>query len=288
MKDQAARLREIIENRRQHPDRIVKDGLNPIAIMSGKGGVGKSFFSVQLAAALTDKGARVLLIDANLNTPSLHVLTNTTPLYTVRQALHSGLKPTKASFTSLNEGWDLFPNEEPDNASQEGIQHNIFTLLDFIRRIHPPYHHIILDTQTGLNGWNVSILQAAASVVVVSFNEPTAIIDTYTFLKAARLFTSKAKFQVLFNQLLTLTEGEEAHRKLNMALEHFLKFTVPLTGMIPFDLELKEAISRQAPFWEEGFDIPARQAVEKIATMFLQSTPAEGSDRESQPLNMER
>ncbi len=288
MKDQAARLREIIERRRQQPEREVKDGLKPIAVMSGKGGVGKSYFCVQLAAALASEGARVLLIDTNLNTPSLHVLTNTTPVYTVHQALHNGLKPAKTSLISLNDRLHLLPNEKPDHEQKETIHHNIFTLLDFIRSMRPSYDQIILDTQTGLNEWNVSILQAAAYVLVVSFNEPTAIIDTYTFLKAARLFTSKNKLRVLFNQLLTLTEGEEAHRKLNMALEHFLKFTVPLAGVIPFDLKLKEAISRQAPFWEEGFDIPARQAVEKIATMFVQSTPAEGSDRESQPLNMER
>lgn len=288
MKDQAARLREIIERRRQQPDGVLPDRLKPIAVMSGKGGVGKSFFCVQLAAALAGKGARVLLIDANLNTPSVHVLTNTTPVYTVHQALHNGLKAARISILQLTERLHLFPNEKPDEEPKGTHHHNIFTLLDVIRGVRPGYDHIILDTQTGLNEWNVSILQAAADVVVVSFNEPTAIIDTYTFLKAARLFTSNNKFQVLFNQLLNLTEGEEAHQKLNMALEHFLKFTVPLAGVIPFDMELKEAISHQAPFWEEGFDIPARQAVEKIATMFIQSTPAEGSDRESQPLNMER
>ena len=280
MKDQAARLREIVAIHQGQHNGVAEGRGRFIAIMSGKGGTGKSYFSVQFAALLAREGFRILLVDANLTTPSLHILFNASPTVTVRKVLEEKSAARNLSLLPVAERLDLFPNEETEPFPSKPISHNVMALLSAIRPIQQKYDYIILDTQTGINEWNVSIMQTVSPVFLLSFVEPTAIIDTYTFLKASRLFVPVEKFFLVFNQVMDINEGKEAHSKLNMALEHFLKFTVPLSGLIPFDVELKQAIARQEPFWEEGFDSAARQDVEKIVTEFIQLTPASHSSRE--------
>ncbi len=249
MRDQAAQLREIARKRQQHQPQWQEGKARYIVVASAKGGVGKSFVALALAEHYARSGASVLLIDANLHTPSLHILTNITPQFSVQDMLAYRVDEDQLLFTVLPENIQLLANE---GGSQPGARPSLDNAIFFLDQIHPlrrVFDVIIFDTHTGLDSWNLSLLQAAQAVVFVVSPEPTAIIDSYLLVKAAHEFVNVNNFHLLVNQMLTAEQGEEAATKLNMALSHFLEIELPVAGSIMFDLSIRKLMQEQVfPF----------------------------------------
>ncbi len=246
MMDQAARLREIARKRNEHQPQWKEGKAHYIAVASAKGGVGKSFLTLALGELYARNGANVLVIDANLNTPSLHVLTNVNPRFSVRDMLAYRVDDNQIWFSMVSERLQLLANEAPENQMARGTLDNAIFFLEQIRNFRRVFDVILFDTHTGLDSWNLSVLQAAQTVLLVTTPEPTAIIDTYLLVKAASEFMSLDTIQLVVNQALIREQGQEAAEKLNMALGHFLQVQLPLVGTAIFDLSIRQIMQEQA------------------------------------------
>ena len=275
MNDQALELRDLS---RQYRDKEGSAGASSpnassrrrrIVVMSGKGGVGKSFLSIEIACALARKGRRVLLVDANPHSPSLHVLTNEHTVFSSQDLLAYGRQPEQLSFPEITPNVSLLANAKIDVSDSVTASTNAAFFLESLAPYTASYDCVVFDTHTGIDDWNAGIIETASDVFVVTLTEPASIIDTYSLVKGAFQYVSGENFWLLISQTLNRQSGTEAHEKLNLALKHFLSYEIPLLGMIPFDFALKTSIDEQAPFWEKPHCGIAAKHTQDIVNNYL-------------------
>lgn len=266
MKDQATNLRILAgENRHYFPAAYGNSGQQTILVISGKGGVGKSFLSLYLAQALSNIGERVLLVDSNLQNPSLHILTNTDTAYPLNYWLGENRIVDEDAVVTLRKELDLLPNTAAFNGIHNNPEENAGFLLELLSPLASNYSYVVLDTQTALSQWNLTLLQNADMGLLVSITDPTSVIDTYTFIKASLQYLSQPNFRLIVNQVIGEETGMEAHHNLNLALRHFIDYEVELLGLIPFDMEVKRAGIEQKPLWQHTRHSEAINRIEKLA-----------------------
>jgi len=264
MIDQAANLRRLAYSQVQ---RDLQNSSHPgsqiIGISSAKGGVGKSTLSLYLSYFLARSGARVLLIDANLTSPSLHVMIGNDSLYSLHHFVSEGNFFRKPDFQPLYKQLYFLPNTEHEQYSEE-LRNDLPEFLKNLQAARSAFDFIILDTETGLNQWNVSLLLSTDNNLVLSFSDPTAIIDTYLYFKTLYEYTELEKFSVIFNQILEDKYGMQAIEKLNLALSNFLNVSVELAVNLPLDLHLKKSIQNQILPWHNSCNTIVCQRLKKL------------------------
>ncbi|MFZ0391266.1 MAG: P-loop NTPase [Calditrichia bacterium] len=263
-KDQASSLRLLTGSRQRkadsHPNHFPQQMM---LVVSGKGGVGKSFFSLHLAQALSARQERVLLVDSNLMSPNLHVLTNKDPRYPLHHFLQHGRPFGKEALVPLQENLDLLGNHAA--GSSEPHIANAPYFVELLQPLATRYDYVVMDTQTGLNEWNLSLLQYADLSLLMSITDPTSVIDTYTFIKASLPYLATPRFQLVVNQVIGESSGLEAHNNLNAALSHFLNYRVDLLGMLPLDMEIKRSAVEQKPLWDVSRNSPVIRTIQEMA-----------------------
>ena len=236
-----------------------------IVVTSGKGGVGKSFVSLHLAWQLTQADQRVLLVDANLQNPSLHVLTNQDPEYPVNYWLSNANPIEQNALMPLAKNLDLLANSSFEVDSRHYTQDDPNLFLENLKPIAKNYDYVVLDTQTGLNQWNLSLQVNADLSLVVSISDPTSIIDSYTYIKAVLPYIGESGLGLILNQVIDKESGLEAHKNLNLALNHFLNYQVELYSLIPFDMHAKKSGMEQNPMWISSPKNAAMKTIQKMA-----------------------
>ncbi len=267
MKDQASNLRMLASNHSLRFSTTVNDVEELVVIMSGKGGVGKSFLSLHLAYALNASGYRVLLVDSNLHNPSIHVMTNTEPVYPLNFWIRENRTLDERALIPLSQNLDFVGNVVLEEELRDPFLENPNLFLELITPLALRYDFVVMDTQTGLNEWNLGLLQNAHLGLLVGITEPTSVIDTYVLIKAAYPYLEKPQLKLVLNQVLGERTGLEAHNNLNLALKHFLNTEMELWGMVPFDLEVKKAGFEQKPLWSYHKRSSADRSIRKIAAL---------------------
>lgn len=264
MTDQAANLRILAEGHKKDLESVEKK-YRTIVVVSGKGGVGKSFLSLNLAFALGDLGAGVLLVDANLQNPGLHILTNTDPVYPINYWVAESVTVEQSAIISLNQNVDFLGNSLTIRNHKRYLQENANIFMELLMPLASQYDYLILDQQTGLGQWNLSLLIQADLCLMVTITDPTSVIDTYTMLKATTPYFPVSKYRLVINQNLKEEEGRTAHNNLNLALNHFLNQKIDLLEMIPFDPQVRYSFDRQKALWEVGRRSDALKKIQNIA-----------------------
>jgi len=226
--------------------------------------VGKSTLSLYLSYFLAKTGARVLLIDANLTSPSLHVMIGNDSLYSLHHFVSDGNFFRNSDFQPLYKQLYFLPNTEHEQYAEE-LRNDLPEFLKNLQAARSAFDFIILDTETGLNQWNVSLLLTTDDNLVLSFSDPTAIIDTYLYFKTLYEYTELEKFSVIFNQILEDKYGMQAIEKLNLALSNFLNISVELAVNLPLDIHLKKSIQNQILPWHNSCNTIVCQRLKKLA-----------------------
>ncbi len=275
MRDQAEQLRRAARQTGSLPGASASPGQSPllIAVVSGKGGVGKSSFALTLAHRLGRQGLSTLVVDANLHSPSLHVLANASSPLSISRLMKQGVFDPQQLFVSIGPKVDLLSNDEP--ISQLGRSHpeSSSFLLELLFDRNTGHSVVIFDTETGLDHWNLELISACRTHFLLTFPEPTAIIDSYTYLKNVRPYLSPATFQLVFSQVLSEENAEEAFRKFNLALAHFLNFQFSGYFSTPFEATVKQAINEQNPFWKSEKCYHFVHSVDKIVAHLIETLP---------------
>ncbi len=266
MKDQATNLRILTGRQRSSFPGTFNGDRQTLLVVSGKGGVGKSFFSLHLAQALAGLGERVLLVDSNLQNPNLHVLTNTDPQYPLVYWLSENRPIQKEAVVRLWNNLDLLANTPQDNPQYGRFLENSQLFMELLSPLCESYDSVVIDTQTALGEWNVSLLKEADLGVLLSISDPTSVIDTYTYIKASLPYLQQPNLKLVVNQVIGEKTGLEAHQNLNLALKNFLDFEIELLGIVPFDMEVKRAGLEQKPVWEFSRRSGALREIQKMAS----------------------
>ena len=215
-----------------------------IAVTGGKGGVGKSNESVNLAISLADMGRRVTILDADLGLGNLDILLG----ITARQDLSHVLDGTCSIKDILVEGPKGIKIVPASSGTQElvtlgprehaGLIHAFSDLGDDI-------DVLIIDTAAGISEMVMSFVVAAQETLFVVTNEPTSITDAYAMIKLLNQKHDGYRFNILANMVRSQQEGRDLYNKLTKVSDRFLDVALQFTGCIPFDDYLRKSVQRQ-------------------------------------------
>ena len=234
------------------------------AVVSGKGGVGKSNIAVNLAVALSSMGRRVVLFDADLGMANADVLSGLTPKATLEDVLRGRAKLTDVLVPGPG-GFRLVPGSSgvAAMANLDGLQRRrILSQLSALDRVAD---HLIIDMGAGISSAVTTFAAAAHRALVVTTPEPTSITDGYGAIKSLHTRGSRARLELLVNMARTPEEGEIVHRRVDRVVRQFLKVPLHHGGTIPMDMALPDAVRRRRPVLLDAPWSPAAKAITRLA-----------------------
>ncbi|HCS00599.1 MAG TPA: MinD/ParA family protein, partial [Lachnospiraceae bacterium] len=234
--DQATRLRSIIKQNQVAPANAAR----VMTVTSGKGGVGKSNVSINLAVQFKKMGQRVIIFDADFGLANIEVMFGTVPKNNLADLIYQGKGirdvitwgPMDIGFISGGSGIAGLTNLNAEYLNYLVSQLNE---LDSIADV------IIIDTGAGISSAVIEFLVASGEVLLVTTPEPTSITDSYSLLKALkhnpRYSGESSKIKVISNKVSDSKEGELLYKKLNAVVQRYLHLDMTYLGSIPEDHE---------------------------------------------------
>jgi len=255
MMDQADRLRQIIDSLKLKQaiaqanllNSVKKKTSRVITVTSGKGGVGKTNITINLAISLSELGLRVVILDADFGLANIDVLFGIIPQYTLVDVIHNRKNilevlsdgPKNIKFISGGSGVEDLV--KLDRSQIERFIENI-ALLDKISDV------IIIDTGAGLSDNVMSFVMAADEVLLITTPEPTSITDAYALIKMVSNRNRDKIIRVIVNRAESINEANDILKKLSMVAEKFLTIKLYPLGFILQDETVIKAVKMQQPF----------------------------------------
>jgi flagellar biosynthesis protein FlhG len=215
-----------------------------IAVTGGKGGVGKTTVSTNLAVSIAASGRDVMLVDADLGLANVDVLLGLHTRYHLGHVL-SGECALEDAIVTGPHGLQIVPAASGVKrmATLSPAEH-----AGIIRAFSDLYHRVevlVVDTAAGLSDSVTTFSQAAHHVVVVVCDEPASITDAYALIKVLSREHGVRRFQILANQTRRSGEGPDLYQKISRVCDRFLNVTLEFAGSVPFDDYLRRAVQRQ-------------------------------------------
>ncbi|MBP6407212.1 MAG: MinD/ParA family protein [Fusobacteriaceae bacterium] len=246
--DQAARLRKLVEERKVDQIRVdQKKTARIISVTSGKGGVGKTSLSVNLAAHLSKQGTKILLIDADLGLSNVEIMLGVTPSYTLKDVIKHGKDiedviingPYNLDFISGGNGF--LELAELSEIEREEI-------LIKIHKLEELYDIIIIDTGAGISKNVTAFLTISDEIIVITTSEPTALTDAYSIMKVISEEKLKQKIGLIINRVKTKSEFQQASNILISTAKKFLGEEIKSLGYVYEDPNVRKTIYKKTPF----------------------------------------
>ncbi len=262
--DQAEQLRNLIKMNNQPSRHLAR----VITVTSGKGGVGKSNTSINLAIQFSKMGQKVIILDADFGLANIEIMFGTVPQHNLSDLIYKGKNikevitwgPMNVGFISGGSGIAGM-----SNLSRDYLVYIIQNLaqLDAIADI------IIIDTGAGISEAVLEFLVASGEILLVTTPEPTSITDSYSLLKAlnthSRFLPEASQIKMIANKVSKEEEGITLYHKLNSVVSRYLKLPLQYLGSIPQDPQLAEAVMQQKPISIQNPNAKSAKAFEVIA-----------------------
>lgn len=245
-------------------------GENIIAVASGKGGVGKTWFSITLAHLFARAGRKTLLFDGDIGLANVDVQLGLTPARDLG-AVFSGQCTMKEAITRYEPGkFDILAGRSGSTSMAMLGANRMQPAAKQLVALAGEYDHVIIDLGAGIEQ-HVQVMSALASkVVVVITDEPTSLTDAYAFIKLCVTRPNPPAVHVVVNQAQSQKEGEATYGAINRATENFLKFSPPLLGVIRKDNKVKDAIRSQSSLLEKAPHTTAATDAAAISIKLMQ------------------
>ena len=238
-----------------------------IVITSGKGGVGGSNLSLNLAIALGELGKRVVLVDADLGLANIDILCGLTPSAdlgdvltgscTLPEALIEG--PAGIKIIAGAHGMHGLPDVLGDGPSRLAVE---------LAELESESDYLIIDAGSGLGSGIRTLAESADEVVLVTTPEPTSIADAQAALGRLRRLSS-VRLRLVVNQARTTSEGLETLSRLAAGSREFFNTTVEPLGFVRFDTRVPQAVRSRRPFTMASPKANASRDIRKIADDLL-------------------
>ncbi len=241
-----------------------------ISITSGKGGVGKTNFTVNLGYELVKKGKKVLLLDADLGLANINVILGFKPKATIKDLLSSKAK-IKDVIVKHELGFDILPATSGISEIVELNSEDRFTLLAKINSLSSNYDYVLVDTAAGIGESVMYFNTASEEIIVIMAPEPTSITDAYALIKVLSLEHNTKNFSILVNRTTNSFEPKETYRKLSEASDRFLNVKLKYLGNISEDDSVSEAIRTQKPLTKTFPSSKASRDINKIAENIIKN-----------------
>lgn len=239
-----------------------------IAVTSGKGGVGKTNLTVNLAVALREEGKRVIVIDADMGMANVDVVLGTSSKKTLLSLLEPGVTfddilthgPHGVDYISGGSGMEHIADFTP---AERKVLWEKLAVCDDLADI------ILIDTGAGLGKNVLDFILAADEVILVTTPEPTAITDAYAVIKAYNQFEKDRTLRLVVNRVYDENDSSDVVEKLRQTARRFLGSDVEYSGCIYEDRNVLKSVRRQTPFMVADSETIASRCVKAIAAQLL-------------------
>ena len=244
-------------------------GRNIIAVASGKGGVGKTWFSITLAHAFARAGKQTLLFDGDLGLANLDIQLGLTPKQDLGSVVAGRLTLNQAVITHPECGFDIIAGRSGSGGLVNISPSRLRTLSDDLGVIAADYDKVLIDLGAGVERTVRQLTLGAGTVIVVVTDEPTSLTDAYAFIKVTHAESPGMDIRVVANVVNSTREGERTYNTLLKACQGFLKISPLLLGVIRRDAKVPEAIRSQTSILTRYPNSEAASDVESIARKLL-------------------
>jgi flagellar biosynthesis protein FlhG len=273
--DQATQLRSLMQGQRNEEPIIARPGMtrarraSVIAITSGKGGVGKTNISVNLAIKLAEAGKKVVLLDADLGLANADVICNidlTTNLSHViarRKELSEVMVKAPGGFSLIGGASGLARMADLSDADRQ-------RLVDAMGELEQTADVILVDTGAGISPNVLAFTRAADEVLVITTPEPTAITDAYAVVKVISRDNVERRVSLLVNQARNPNEARIVYDRIAKVARQFLNIRIFDAGYIPDDEQVSNAVRKRSPFVLSAPRCAASHAVAQLAVRLEQ------------------
>ncbi len=249
-------------------------GRSMLAVASGKGGVGKTWFSITLAHALARRGQRPLLFDGDLGLANVDIQLGLMPSVDLAAVLAGRMTLDRAVCHYDAGCFDVLAGRSGSGRLATVQESRINALVDDLITLSGAYDRVILDLGAGVERTVRQLSRAASTCIVVTTNEPTALTDGYAFIKVLHKDRPDADIRIVVNAAASRSEGERTYATLLKACQSFLKMSPPLLGVIRRDPKVADAIRSQSSLLTRFPGCNAAEDVEAIANRLV-SAPVE-------------
>ena len=251
--------------------------INVIAVTSGKGGVGKTNVSVNLAVSMASQRKSVVLFDADLGLANVDIALGLKPEYDILHVI-SGERTLEEVLVDGPKGVKIVPASsgvaEMANLSAEQQA----GLVRAFSELSMPVDTLIVDTGAGIEPAVLTFASACQEIIVVICDEPTSITDAYALIKVLNKDCGVQRFQVLANMVDNETQGRQLFEKISRVADRFLDINLGYVGAIPRDDYLRKAVQQQSPVVQSFPRSQSAKALMKLAkTVDQQFTPRQSS-----------
>ncbi|MDU4937075.1 MAG: MinD/ParA family protein [Clostridium sp.] len=271
MLDQAENLRRLANKDNS------KKKAKIITITSGKGGVGKSNFVVNMGITLHKKGKKVLIFDADIGMGNDDVLMGVLPRYNVFDLLEG--KDINEVVVEGPYGINLLPGGSGINYIENLEEKERLAFIEKLTSLDE-YDYIFIDTGAGINKNVLAFIACSEETIVITTPEPTSLTDAYSLIKATDHFKLTDTANVIVNRAFSIKDGEETYNKLKRAVDKFLTIKINYLGSISEDRKLVEGVRAQVPFTILHPKCDASRSIERISNKLIGNASVENMGAE--------
>lgn len=239
-----------------------------ISVTSGKGGVGKTCFAINLAVSLSQKGFNTFLLDADMGMANIDILMNLRSEYTIKDVIDNNINIMEAVVDGPG-GVNVIPGGSgfKDLANIDVWKFN--KLLNNFNELEKYADYVIIDTGAGIANNVINFLLASNEVLVITTPEPHSITDAYALIKTIDEVDPTIMIKLIINKVESPEEANFISSKIINVAKNNLKIKILKYGFIMEDLAVSRAIKRRRPFLITEADCPASKCVENISNLII-------------------
>ena len=246
-----------------------------IAFSSGKGGVGKTFLSLNVAAALAMSGRSVLLFDGDLGLANVHVLLGMQPELDLSDAL-AGRCTIGQTLLDGPSGVKVLPGASGNRGMAELTTSEMTRVIQAIDGLTPPPDYMLIDTGAGIGTQVTTLARLADSIVVVVRDEPASLADAYGLIKVMHQDFGSRNIDIVVNDAADVKRGEAVYHRLSQVATKFLGLPLTLAGVVPHENATVTATRRRETLLTAAPHSAAAIAIRQIAARLETSRAGSG------------
>ena len=244
--------------------RSVRKGRNLIAVASGKGGVGKTWFSITLAQALSLMRQKTLLFDADFGLANIDIQLGLMTQYDLGSVVAGKLTLNQVVQHYDKGRFDVIAGRSGSAGLASMPIGRLQILGEDLSLLASSYNKVILDMGAGVEK-PVRILSGLTEkIIVLCTDEPTSLTDAYAFIKIMTMQYPKSEIGIVVNQAVNIREGQRTYDTLLKACTNFLKINPPLLGIVRRDTRVRDSIRNQTPIINR---YPTSEAAEDVISI---------------------
>ncbi len=251
-----------------------------IVVSSGKGGVGKTFLSLNLAAALASRGHSVWLFDGDMGLANVHVLLGIQPQFNISDALEGRCTLSQTLFDGPA-GIKVIPGASGKRDMAEIGTLEMTQIIQTLTTFTPPADFMLIDTGAGIGKHVTTLARLADTIVVVVRDEPASLADAYGLIKVMYQDFGSRSFEIIVNDVSTTPRGHQVFERLQQVAMRFLELNLVLAGIVPHEPEALMVTRRRETLMSAAPRSAATSSILEIASRFERLKPTVDNLRSS-------